>query len=544
MREEAQKLDDFGEPIYGAPKHWKDYGMRVEDFAGLDQRQQAAYTKKAKIWPLPDYRAMVKEGCPREVAFFVKKVRDSIPVQPRTTDPDEMGKYLVFVAGVRDAVRELKTVDDIRNFGKFWEQNGYLIRNGYSLNATDKGCYLSDTIYQTTQIGEDHSWNWMKFQRSLSHHKEFGVVRTDEERAMDEYSIKKLDGSVCKLYCDDPSKDIMDCRMTVAVQSPLGTCYVRANPDDHILNRDAVQGSYFILRNNYRIVGVNYQTESDAKKRAVEIYLKEKPENGGTKKKNFVLASLEHIERIGPKIRTKDAVPDMFLELGFRGGEFGNWVTDEERHWNFNEAYDAFRDVTDALGIAPTDVSLGGHLAIAFGSRGHGSALAHYETVENIINLTRKKGAGSLGHEFGHAMDAYVASETLNTTGFMSHCYNNSACNKHNIRNAYEKLMTDMFQKGDGEQTNYYKESLSMDTEYRRCGFGYWGSSVEMFARAFACYLKDKLWDCGRQNDYLCGHADMNGHGIPKGEERKLLNKDFDALIQTMIEAGLFHANN
>lgn len=44
-------------------------------------------------------------------------------------------------------------------------------------------------------------------------------------------------------------------------------------------------------------------------------------------------------------------------------------------------------------------------LAIAFGSRGKGNALAHYEPSRAVINLTKMKGAGSLAHEFGHALD-------------------------------------------------------------------------------------------------------------------------------------------
>ena len=31
--------------------------------------------------------------------------------------------------------------------------------------------------------------------------------------------------------------------------------------------------------------------------------------------------------------------------------------------------------------------------------------MAHYEPARNVINLTRLKGAGSLAHEWGHALD-------------------------------------------------------------------------------------------------------------------------------------------
>lgn len=47
-------------------------------------------------------------------------------------------------------------------------------------------------------------------------------------------------------------------------------------------------------------------------------------------------------------------------------------------------------------------------LAIAFGSRGKGRALAHYEPARVVINLTKMKGAGSLAHEWGHAFDDWL----------------------------------------------------------------------------------------------------------------------------------------
>ena len=48
-------------------------------------------------------------------------------------------------------------------------------------------------------------------------------------------------------------------------------------------------------------------------------------------------------------------------------------------------------------------------LALAFGSRGKGRALAHYEPGRHVINLTKMSGAGCLAHEWGHALDRYLA---------------------------------------------------------------------------------------------------------------------------------------
>ena len=53
-------------------------------------------------------------------------------------------------------------------------------------------------------------------------------------------------------------------------------------------------------------------------------------------------------------------------------------------------------------------------------------------------------------------------------------------------------------------ETDFYRNSVRMAAECERDG-GYWDSNTEMTARAFACYVKDKL---PYPSDYLVGHAD------------------------------------
>ena len=59
----------------------------------------------------------------------------------------------------------------------------------------------------------------------------------------------------------------------------------------------------------------------------------------------------------------------------FKGGEFGNWLNENERQQSLNFGYDAFKDLAVALNVKPTDVTLNGELSIAFGARGSGNAL-------------------------------------------------------------------------------------------------------------------------------------------------------------------------
>lgn len=123
----------------------------------------------------------------------------------------------------------------------------------------------------------------------------------------------------------------------------------------------------------------------------------------------------ENRDRTGKDWRSgRDATGDDFLStFGFRGVEFGNWVNQgegaRERQGMLNQAYDALMDLADVLGIPPKAVSLNGSMGLAFGSRGSGTASAHFEPGNLVINLTKTRGAGKLAHEWFHALDNYFA---------------------------------------------------------------------------------------------------------------------------------------
>ncbi|MEE0930550.1 MAG: LPD1 domain-containing protein [Acutalibacteraceae bacterium] len=323
-----------------------------------------------------------------------------------------------------------------------------------------------------------------------------------------------------------------------------------------------------------------------------------------------------------------------------------SWVNEAERQTNMNMAFDSFKDMAKALNINDEDISLGGKLSIAFGARGFSRALAHYESAREVINLTKMKGAGSLAHEYFHAMDdiagklkgnngkfateqrdkssaftelvnalrykervlsaeenkqqAYEAqtereeklitelrkmvpdsrlspekieerdklistlldqakdnSQRINISPICkfineySDSYEMDAHNKKwltsrldNIRSNIEYLSTLEFTETTArEETEFYKNAKQLDTLYAKSDKGYWSSDIELAARAFACYIHDKLKEQGITNDYLTGHAFMVGQvpTYPSKEERKEINKVFDKVIEEMKEMGIFH---
>lgn len=76
-----------------------------------------------------------------------------------------------------------------------------------------------------------------------------------------------------------------------------------------------------------------------------------------------------------------------------------------------------------------------------------------------------------------------------------------------------------------------------------------------MFARAFSCYVHDKIEMSGGRSDYLCGHSEMTTtlvtdqktgelfivSAVPQGEERIKLNQCFDDMFNELRELGYLH---
>ncbi|MGY8831913.1 MAG: hypothetical protein ACKVIS_20690, partial [Pseudomonadales bacterium] len=188
--------------------------------------------------------------------------------------------------------------------------------------------------------------------------------------------------------------------------------------------------------------------------------------------------------RQGAERRTGPVKDSAFTEaFGFRGVEFGNWNNQEERQQLLDDAYDGLMDLAEVMGIPPRAISLNGDLALAFGARGQGlsGARAHYEPGKVVINLTKLNGAGSLAHEWFHALDHYFARQdgksssawavdkdgtrslkiTSNfendaaSSGFLR---NNSGV-REVLRDSYTDLMKTMFSKGE----TYVEDTARVD---------------------------------------------------------------------------------
>jgi len=236
----------------------------------------------------------------------------------------------------------------------------------------------------------------------------------------------------------------------------------RDNKDEFAIYKRVGKGKLF------KVVNKTFPSREDGMK-----YMAEHAEEILNIKTSFgeeILPVPEIAIRTGTVRRKGDATPKMFMsKFSPRGIEFGNWNNQDERQQVLNHTYDGLLDLADVLGVTPKDLMLGGELAIAFGARGQGlsGAKAHYERDYGVINLTKMKGAGSLAHEYFHALDHYLARKDTKSSpekvknkrgdsvykissirmDFLSHGASYKSKLRPEIKDVYKKLMQTIYKK-------------------------------------------------------------------------------------------------
>lgn len=607
---------DFGEHIGGARKElWSAGGINLEDLLDMNDAEKAKFVKKDNIWKKPDYEQMVEAGVPKVVAYAIKEVRNAIPAKPYVSyfeqdDPEKvkyrMECYVKFVTMIRD------TMSGVSSEEEFMEKQQVVYNQIVDPERSTRYSISSKTEYTglfQTKLLRAIRCNHQTFCNYI-HYME-----------MEQFAVKKED------------------------KVPAGWKIEKYSPDGfYSRSRVGCIRDTYIVSKGYSVIEKNIPTYEEALCKCQE-YAKQlrakKPRKASATPKQ-----LKRVERTGlPDVRNgRDIVGEDFLkDFGIRGGEFGNWMSEKDAQASLNMAYEAFCDFADVLGIPLSSVSFWGRLAIAFGARGQGSAVAHYEPLREVINITKMKGAGSLGHEMFHALDDIVAKklglkkmmtesfekekipESVrnvisamqyrkatkeeieaekakkigNTEKLLQKCIDSvfpadgltdaqvkkraelvrnifadkeehlisidgtataaiealssykkevtgRVINKESRKDLfwtwyrYERAVTASY--NDMQMlSEYHKESKKMDDCTAKDKFGYWSSTVEMFARAGACYLTDMLKAKGAKSDYLSGHSEscvgmdknLNPvYAMPRGEERKAIN----AAIHDMIE--------
>lgn len=469
------RIEDFGAHLTGAAKErWRGYRDALSR-----ARREAGDPLTAPLseaFPEPPYGRLVQDGADPWVIAFVRAAREQIPVRPR--DPRRAAVWAMTVRALRDFASDLidGSLDRDRLETRLSSPAYARLRDGLEGQMT---LYLA--------LGHERSLRGHRMTRAAYRVRD-GVRHDPPQDRWD--IVQDRAGRSGLVLVSETSREGAIAAFREYLEGRSQRPATRRAPIEiYTWRGKPEQGAVIAVKNGAHLIELARFPSG----KAAQAYLHENREALETR-----LAELrdlppergeENRDRRGPARRAGDVSPDAFLDtFGFRGVQFGNYVEGPRRQADLNRAHDALMDLAVVLGCPPRALSLGGALGLAFGARGRGgkgAAAAHYEPDQVVINLTKTHGAGSLAHEWFHALDNHLArSAGARMSQYATELDGPGAALTIRLANG----------------TGLLARSRQLD---RVRSSPYFSTKIEMAARAFEGFVVAELGDRGVVNDYL-----------------------------------------
>lgn len=531
-----QKIEDFGEKIGGARK---DLYAAYCDLIKVAAETEVEKVPLSKSFPAPNYKKLLDSGVERWKVDAVRALRDTIPMKPKKYSW-KISEWSEKAAILRDI--SINVLEDKWTAEEFAEE-----LEKFKTHDSE----YSKTILNSRGIAE-------KIEDKMLIYHIMGHERDCSSLAFTESYRKNDDGDYLTELIEMHGADRYRTLCYGSTKSDAIERY--KNQDRHEEKEPREKKNPFKVYSwryaNYYFIGckvgkeyVEIQSPFEKSEEAyayLNSHLEELEEKLEKYRDIPYERESENTPRTGKLKRNGDVTPELFQEtFGFRGVEFGEWVENKNRQENLNNAYDALTDMAEVLNLPPRALSLNGSLGLAFGARGRGgknAPLAHYEPIKVVINLTKKNGAGSLGHEWFHSVDNYFGRKE-----------NNSATSMFTQNFKQEKPQNVSSEVMEGfklihsviNQSGLSKRCKNLD---KRRNKEYWTLPEEMAARSFEVYLKSKLEEKGICNEYLVnfrtdkswakasenGYKMENTYPYPTAAEMEDINAAYEYLFDSI----------
>jgi orotate phosphoribosyltransferase-like protein len=522
-------IEDYGQKIGGAAKD-----KRAELVASLTQDlPEASEITLSKHFPEPNYEQLNLNGSSNEALATVKALREFIGNKPRKP-------YLL-----KAWVEKLKTIRSLASH----------LFNGVGMDGVNEiinNTKLSGAMELRSKIDFYKALGFPDFTKTNGLELESGIYSTFDgvkhPHGIKKFSISRSGEPYSKTkYFDTFDEAVAFAKSRIASEQASDTpkkeksldIYSERGVPGYTIGKKIAAGKYIDLKSGLKTPDEARKYLADNKAELLALLDKKTSTPNERRETNADRTGKEH--RDG-NVSAKDFA-DAF---GFDGRiELGNSMPQAERQDNLNRAYDAFSDLAELIGIPPDAISLNGTLGIGFGSRGHGGvnpAAAHFEPAKVAINLTRKNGAGSLGHEWWHAVANYFSRAVGSKTGDIT----------SNLRTKHEgirKEVLDAYADVVKAINNSKMVDRSKELDARRTK-NYWSTIEELTARAFESFLIDKAKQNGLSNDYLAnildhqtwnvieeveqGEGAKESYPYPTESEKAEINAAFEKLFSTI----------
>ena len=509
----SERIEDVGEKIGDARKDvWKEIIARIKNKKqGIEEALKKSSAGKL-FSSLFDEKELLESGVSNEVVTFISAVKGSLGTKPRSLSKLKMwiNKVLHQYDMCEQALENWESVKKKIDEWKYYSQPFYMYRAAMAVGGYESGRDVGNAelwqIADGYSDGKSVAGQWCVRKAGAYD----GIYKTYEKAAE---ALKKFAGENAAVDGKGKRKEV---KLAIYKRRTDGTMFIAPEGKPDVIIQDGFKTLYeasAYKKEHYAEMQERYRTLMD-----------------GIKPKFN-----ENRERKGRDWRGgKDVSAEDFREaFDFRGVEFGNWMQQKDRRQALNECYDSLMDLAMVCGVSPKALSLGGKLAMAFGARGGGKFNAHYEPDKVVINLTKTKGAGSLAHEWFHAIDNY-----FNMQGWDEFA-------TESTRNVERKEMAeawkDLVRAING--SDYFKRS---DKYARLKGSRYWIEPTELGARAFAVWVENRLSKYGTINDYLANNprlvdekasdAEKKYAPYPFDKDADWMDEKFGRLFEVMQE--------
>lgn len=527
---EIKHIADFGEKIGGARKDvWGGFSEAIKD------QQNTKELPLSKSWPEPDYQELADNGTDREALALIAAMRAQIPPKPRMTYKVERWA---------NNVNELKTmalslidgslsVEQVKKAMSTKSSDLSGIANAAPVLAKADLGLLKGVANYRIQSGRFTVFGGKEYPQG----KNLYFISRDRRTMYDGASetLSEVQALLSKIINADQESGAAGPK---AKQSKIDV-YTDRYTKQAFLGWKGAKGVLRIKTFESVPAARDYLKQNRDEVESTLARMKETPNE----------RRVENAARIGPERFSGNVTPAIFADtFGFRGVEFGNYVEQVKRQKDLNQAYDALMDLAEVIDIPPKAISLNGELGLAFGARGKGGSLgggltaaAHYEPGNIVINLTKKAGAGSLAHEWYHALDNYFSRKRGDASSFISErpypLMNKGV--REEVLEAFKGIKKAI------HQSELVSRAKALDS---RRSTAYWSTDIELGARAFESFIIAELERKGMTNDYLAnivsqeywdaaealGLEDGSTYPYPNQIEASSINAAYQSLFETI----------
>jgi hypothetical protein len=401
---------------------------------------------KSNLFGQVDWAKLREEGMDPGAGFLVDRIYAAIGQEPSEATPQARKDFAVGLQTLRARLESARTVDEVvatldelraEYDGKVLTAEesaafSALRQEGYALHAEDRAIEKErDPLYAATNAHNSEIW---KTEREIENRKSRGWAEKPElaEKLANLKERSKQAHEAWRQHIDQHrprAEEIRNRRKVIyELMSIIETGAKIRNKVDNPLHRAwGLMGDRFVgvLRYRSHKGSDAFASHLTACKTGKVADWSWAEKEGATKAPRttkesvrFQLTVPTNFVRTGGRNVTPESTAALKDTFGLRDVQSGNWVLRDQASakWHTEQAAGAFADLADIIGAEDAKVAINGRLALAFGARGHGSSgfrdgapRAHYEPVQRVINITKMKGGGSLGHEWWHAVDNIMA---------------------------------------------------------------------------------------------------------------------------------------